>query len=149
MATIFFDLDGTLADLYGVPGWLSMLEAEDETPYAIAKPLLNLSTLARYINKARRNGYDIGIISWTSKGGSDEYNAKVFDAKCAWLGKHLPSVCWDSINIVDYGTPKENFAKSTDDILFDDEAKNRDNWTGIALDVDNIIGVLKMLSYNG
>jgi len=146
MATIFFDMDGTIADLYGVSGWLDSLIAEDTKPYETAKPLVNLSTLARYINKARRNGYNIGIISWTSKGGSDEYNAKVFDAKCAWLGKHLPSVCWDSINIVAYGTPKANFAKSIDDILFDDEEGNRNNWTGKAYNVDKILEILKKIS---
>jgi hypothetical protein len=35
------------------------------------------------------------------------------------------------------------FATSADDILFDDEEKNRINWTGKAFDVDNIIGILK------
>ena len=145
MATIFFDMDGTIADLYGVADWLNYLINEDTTPYVVAKPLVNLSILARYINKARAKGYNIGIISWTSKGGSVDYNSAVFDAKCAWLGKHLPSVVWDSVNIVDYGTPKQNFAKSTDDILFDDEDKNRDNWTGKAYDVKNIIEILKNL----
>ena len=36
--TINFDMDGTIADLYGVKNWLPYLEAEDTTPYAIAKP---------------------------------------------------------------------------------------------------------------
>ena len=36
--TINFDMDGTIADLYGVKNWLSYLEAEDTTPYAIANP---------------------------------------------------------------------------------------------------------------
>ena len=30
--TIWFDMDGTIADLYGVEGWLEMLIAKDETP---------------------------------------------------------------------------------------------------------------------
>ena len=30
--TLVFDMDGTIADLYGVEGWLEMLRAEDETP---------------------------------------------------------------------------------------------------------------------
>ena len=30
--TINFDMDGTLANLYGVENWLEMLEAEDTTP---------------------------------------------------------------------------------------------------------------------
>ena len=45
MCRINFDMDGTIANLYGVENWLEMLMAEDETPYAIAKPLVNLSLL--------------------------------------------------------------------------------------------------------
>jgi 5'(3')-deoxyribonucleotidase len=66
-------------------------------------------------------------------------------AKYAWLSKHLPSVDFDEIHVVPYGTPKQVFAHSDNDILFDDEAKNRENWTGLALDVTDIIGALKAL----
>ena len=142
-ATINFDLDGTLADLYGVENWLPMLRAEDETPYEIAKPLLRLSALAKRLNNLQRNGYNIAIISWLSKSGTEDYNARVTDAKLEWLAKHLPSVVWDRITIVEYGTPKENYCDSPFDILFDDEEQNRENWNGIAFDVDDILGVLK------
>lgn len=64
--TIWFDMDGTIADLYGVDGWLEMLIAEDPTPYAVAKPLVRLSTLARKLNELQRKGYKIGVISWLS-----------------------------------------------------------------------------------
>ena len=33
---IVFDMDGTIADLYGVNGWLEMLNAENPKPYEIA-----------------------------------------------------------------------------------------------------------------
>ena len=39
--TINFDLDGTIADLYGVENWLPMLVAHDETPYIIAKHIVD------------------------------------------------------------------------------------------------------------
>lgn len=42
MATIFFDMDGTLADFYGVENWLEYLNAEDTLPYEVAKPLHNM-----------------------------------------------------------------------------------------------------------
>ena len=141
--TINFDMDGTIADLYGVENWLEMLIAEDTTPYAEALPLLRLSALARKLNALQRNGYDLAIISWLSKSGSDAYNEAVTAVKMAWLAKHLPSVTWDRITIVPYGTPKQNFCENPLDILFDDEAKNRDNWTGRAYDVQNIMEILK------
>lgn len=140
--TINFDMDGTIANLYGVEGWLAMLEAEDTTPYAEAMPLLRLSTLARRLNALQKNGYRLAIISWLSKSGTDAYNAEVTEAKLDWLAEHLPSVRWDEIIIVPYGTPKETFCRTAEDVLFDDEERNRNNWTGKAYNVENILGVL-------
>ena len=141
--TINFDMDGTIADLYGVENWLDYLIAEDTTPYAEAEPLLRLCSLARVLNRLQRNGYNLAVISWLSKSGTDEYNAEVEAVKRAWLAKHLPSVKWDAIHIVSYGTPKQNFCGNPLDILFDDEARNRENWTGRAYDVNNIMEILK------
>ena len=141
--TINFDMDGTIADLYGVDNWLDYLIAENTRPYAIAKPLVNLSALARKLNALQRMGYNLAVISWLSKSGSTEYNEAVTAVKMAWLAKHLPSVHWDRVTIVPYGTPKENFCFSPMDILFDDEERNRNNWTGRAYDVQNIMEILR------
>lgn len=144
--TIWFDMDGTIADLYGVEGWLDYLVAKDALPYEIAKPLLRLSALARTLNKLKAKGYKIGIISWLAKNSTAEYDELVADAKEKWLRNHLASVLFDEINIVAYGTPKQTFAKSDSDILFDDEKPNRDAWTGVAFDADKIMEVLKGLA---
>lgn len=144
--TIWFDMDGTMADLYGVENWLPMLIASDPAPYMLAKPLLRLSTLAYMLNRLQKMGYRLGVISWLAKNGTPAYGADVTATKLAWLAKHLPSVHWDEINIVPYGTPKQIFCGSPADILFDDEQPNRDKWSGNAYDVDNIIGVLKSLT---
>lgn len=141
--TINFDMDGTIADLYGVENWLDYLIAGDVFPYENAEPLLRLSALARRLNNLQKNGYNLAVISWLSKSGTDEYNAEVEAVKRAWLKKHLPSVKWDAIHIVSYGTPKQNFCGNPLDILFDDEAKNRENWTGRAYDVNDILATLE------
>ncbi len=141
--TINFDMDGTIADLYGVENWLEYLLAEDTTPYAVATPLVRLATLARRLNTLQRNGYNLAVISWLSKSGSDEYNKAVTEVKLDWLKKHLPSVEWDRITIVPYGTPKQNFCENPLDILFDDEERNRNNWTGRAYGVENILEILR------
>ena len=143
--TINFDMDGTIADLYGVDNWLEMLIAEDTTPYAEAAPLLRLCSLARVLNRLQRNGYELAVISWLSKSGSPAYNEAVTAVKKAWLAKHLPSVQWDRVTIVPYGTPKEQYCRTFADVLFDDEAKNRENWIGRAYDVQNILDTLKAL----
>lgn len=142
---ICFDMDGTIADLYGVDNWLEKLIAYDESPYLFAKTLLNMSVLARMLNKLQKNGYEIGIISWLSKNSTSNYNERVTAAKQAWLKRHLKSVQFDFITIVDYGTDKNIVRMNDNDILFDDELKNRENWGGIAYDVNNIIEILKNL----
>ena len=141
--TINFDMDGTIADLYANPNWLPLLRAFDPTPYATAKPLLRLCDLARKLNTLQRNGYRIAVISWLSKESTAEYDRAVTNAKLEWLAKHLPSVNWDEITIVPYGTPKENFCHNPLDILFDDEERNRNNWTGRAYGVENILEILR------
>ena len=143
---INFDMDGTIANLYGVDGWLEMLIAKDPTPYAIAKPLVNLSRLARWLNKIQRMGVEIGVISWLSKTSNSEYDELVTNAKREWLAKHLPSVNWDNVEIVPYGTPKENYCLSENDILFDDEEPNRNNWKGQAFTELEIFTTLKAVS---
>lgn len=139
---INFDLDGTLADLYGVDNWLDYLVNKDTTPYEIAKPLVNLSSLARVLNRLQRNGYRVCVISWLAKNSTKEYDKAATLAKLGWLAKHLPSVKWDEINIVAYGTPKQTLGCG---ILFDDEEPNRTAWNGVAYDVNNIIEILKNL----
>jgi hypothetical protein len=143
--TINFDMDGTIADLYGVENWLPMLIAEDTTPYAEAKPMVNFSALARQLNKAQRNGHKIAVISWTSKNGSPAYNEAVAEVKKAWLAKHLPSVKWDAVNVIPYGTPKQTLCGNAEDVLFDDEEPNRTAWTGKAYGVADLLTTLKAI----
>lgn len=143
--TIFFDMDGTLADLYGVKNWLDYLRAENAFPYENAKPLLRLATLARILNRLSKNGYKIEILSWLAKNATPEYNEAVTEAKMKWLKNHLPSVRFDKINIVSYGICKDTFRHSEMDILFDDEKRNRNEWGGVSFDVENIIEILKGL----
>lgn len=142
MKKIYFDMDGTIANLYNVDGWLEYLINRDTTPYEVAQPMVNFSTLARLLHKLQRNGYTIGIISWTAKNSTEEYNERVAQAKRQWLAKHLPSVSFDEIHIVEYGTPKSTCGKG---ILFDDEERNRLEWNGTAYNVNNILEVLRNL----
>ena len=143
---IYFDMDGTIANLYGVENWLEMLVNEDSTPYAIAKPLVRLCTLARLLNKLQKEGWHIGVVSWLSKNGSDEYNEDVTNAKIEWLNKHMASVKWNEIKIVKYGTPKEKIVNKPMGILFDDEEQNRKNWKGVAYDERKLLEVLKAVA---
>lgn len=142
---IWFDMDGTIADLYGVDGWLDMLINKDATPYAIAKPLVNLSALARLMHKAQRNGFEICIVSALAKNSTADYDEKVKAAKMEWLKKHLASVRFDEIRFVPY-TFTKNDVNSGSDILFDDEERHLTAWTGTAIHATKILETLKAVA---
>ena len=139
---IYFDMDGTIVNLYGVDGWLDCIINEYTKPYREAKALVNMRQLGRELNRLKQNGYTIGIISWLAKGATDEYNRRVVQAKRNWLAKHLSAVQFDEVHIVEYGTPKYTLGNG---ILFDDEEPNRANWIGKAYDVNDIIETLKAI----
>ena len=81
-------------------------------------------------------------MSWLSKGSTPQYDEAVRKAKIKWLRTHLKSVRFDTIDIITYGEPKQN---GRNGILFDDEAKNRENWNGFAADETMVFEVLKTL----
>jgi len=140
---IWFDMDGTIADLYGVTDWLPMLRAYDPTPYAIAKPLVSLSRLARALNRLQAMGHEIGVISWLSRESTAEYDEMVTSAKRFWLQHHMPSVHWDTIHIVEYGRNKWEIAQ--EGIIFDDDLRVRSTWDGEAHTPDEIFNILNNL----
>lgn len=143
-----FDMDGTIADFYGVEGWLDALRSFSARPYAEAAPLMNFSALARQLNAAQRKGAKLVIISWCSKTSTPEFDMVVEIIKRRWLTEHLPSVRWDEIKVVPYGTNKAEVCgvDGEDFFLFDDEERNRDEWEeldGLAFNPSDITEILK------
>lgn len=149
--TIWFDLDGTLANLYAVEGWLDMLRSHDPTPYLKAEPMLHFSSFARQLNALQRKGAKLGIISWLSKNSNESFDNAVMEEKLQWLKKHLSSVAWDEIHIVPYGTNKAASCgvNNSNFILFDDEEQNRKTWEkfgGFSYSPTEITMTLSMLN---
>lgn len=124
--TIYFDMDGTLANFYAVKGWLESLNEYDARPYREAQPMFDPDQMRELIEAAKERGYRIGIISWLSKTSTPEFDKEVRKAKREWLEKFFPYA--EEIHIVKYGTKKYRFAKTKEDILFDDEARNINEW---------------------
>lgn len=142
---IYFDMDGTIADLYGVDNWLDSLINEHTKPYRVARPLVDMCRLGRELNRLKECGYVIGVVSWLSKCGTADYNTRVIKTKIEWLNRHLGAVQFDEVHIVEYGTVKSQVVKYPQGILFDDEVGNRKEWAkeGLAFDVNNIIHILE------
>lgn len=149
MSTIYFDMDGTIANFYGVENWLEYLQEENTFPYDNAETLLHFATLARMLNKIQKKGFHLGICSWLAKDSSLDYEIAVTYSKLKWIEKHLPSVSFDEIRIIKYGTPKHEIC-SDYGFLFDDEEKNRKEWErsgkGLAFNEKEIFKILKLLS---
>lgn len=144
---IYLDMDGTFADLYAVEGWLPMLENHIATPYAKAKPMVHMATMARYINALRKQGVKVCVLSWLAKGATDAYDAEVAEVKRKWLAKHLPSVEFDELHFLAYGTPKYTVAEGIC-FLVDDEERNRREWVnngGIAVDADCLFDLFRLI----
>ena len=65
--TVYFDMDGTIADLYGAKDWLPRLRAYDAKIYAEARPLCNMNTLARKRGNQSFAPYRSAIVPSISK----------------------------------------------------------------------------------
>lgn len=144
---IVFDMDGTIADLYGVKGWLEMLENENPLPYEIARPMYDMVELVEILNELKKIGYIIAITSWLAKGASKEYDNAVRMAKRNWLDNfQFP---YDELHFVKYGTTKANCTRKFGgfQILVDDNKKVRNGWNlGSTINAnENIIDHLKKL----
>lgn len=144
---IVFDMDGTIADLYGVNGWLDMLNAENPMPYEIAKPMYDMVELAEILNELKEIGYIIAVTTWLAMGSTREYDRQVRLAKLAWLEKY--NFPYDEIHLVKYGTTKANCTRKLGgyQILVDDNEKVRNGWNlGTTINANkNIIEQLRML----
>lgn len=144
MPAIYFDMDGTLVDFYGVDGWLNYIHNEDTTPYDCAVPLIDTSYLSILLSQLKNTGYTLGIISWSAKNGTKEYNKAVRASKLKWIKKYFGSL-FDEFHVVKYGTRKDSVAKIKDGILFDDDANVRAKWRGTAYDATDILTEINRL----
>lgn len=137
---LVFDMDGTIADFYGVDGWLDSLHAEDPHPYKVARPLYDKDTLNVVLMELKAKGWRIVVTSWLAKGSTPAYDCKVRTAKKEWLkGQDFP---YDEIHLVKYGTTKANCTRRHGgyQVLVDDNATVRKGWKlGNTIDANNNI----------
>ena len=148
---LVWDMDGTIADLYGVENWLPMLRAYDPTPYQVAKPLWDMEELTRLIRLAQAKGIENLVVTWLSKDSTPEYDKQVRNAKREWLKAN--GFPYDHFHGVKYGATKADsvrkyLGKDESAILFDDNAKVRAGWNlGMAVNPTtcDILEVLRSL----
>lgn len=127
-----FDMDGTIADLYAVNGWLEQLRAYNPNPYRVAEPMWDMVELTNAIQAIQEIGVKIVIITWASKDSTREYDMAVRQAKLDWLEEM--GFPYDFFHCVKYGTTKANTIRRYMEIeetaiLIDDNEKVRNGWS--------------------
>lgn len=146
---LVFDMDGTIADFYGVDGWFESILAQDVKPYAQAKPLVDMDVLNTVLEALKGFGWVIAVTSWLAKTSTNEYDARVKEAKIDWLTRYGFPV--DVLNIVPYGTDKSSVTADLGgvQILFDDEEPNLKAWrNGSAVNAKTDIIKFLLMLYN-
>lgn len=125
---LVFDMDGTIANFYGVKGWLEYLQNEDTTPYVKAEPIYNMIYLNKIIEMLKADGWKIAVTTWLAKDSTKAYDDEVRKAKLDWLERY--NFDYDEIHLVKYGTTKANCTRNKAEyqILVDDNEKVRNGW---------------------
>ena len=149
MKVLVFDMDGTIANLYGVDGWLDYLMAEDTRPYTEARPFYDMFAMMEVLNELKNDGWRVVVTTWLAKNATKEYNKAVRKAKLEWLERF--GFPYDELHIVKYGTTKADCTRKLGghQILIDDNAKVRNGWTlGATFDAnENVYEFLKNLRF--
>ena len=145
--TLVFDMDGTIANLYGVENWLEDLRNFNARPYIVAEPMYDMNELRTVLELLKLQGWTVAITSWLSMESTKEYDKLVRQAKKEWLEKY--NFPFDEIHLVAYGTTKANCTRKNGgyQILVDDNEKVRKGWNlGGTIDAtENILEELKKL----
>lgn len=126
--TLVFDMDGTIANLYGVDGWLEDLRNENARPYRVAEPMYDMEVLAMLLNVLKARGWRIVVTTWLAKGSTKAYDQMVRVEKREWLARY--NFPYDEIHLVKYGTTKANCTRKLGgyQIIVDDNAQVRKGW---------------------
>ena len=126
--TLVFDMDGTIADLYKVNGWLEDLRNNNPRPYNEAEPMYDMEVLVAVLLALKNFGWKIVVTSWLAKESTKAYDKKVREAKKEWLAKY--NFPYDEIHLVKYGTTKANCTRKNGgfQILVDDNEEVRKGW---------------------
>lgn len=134
MMRVWFDMDGTLADLYNEEQWLEKILNNNAEPFVNAKAMVKEEVLKDLV----KEGCILGIITWTPKNANKEFCKEVKRAKVEWLKRNYPNIKFDTIHCIKYGINKWYYRETNLDILVDDEQGNLNRWRGKAINAKEL-----------
>lgn len=125
--TIYFDLDGTIFDLYNEEDWLNKLLTETKGLFQNLKTMFPKNEIHKVFNLLKENGYNLEVITWTPKNVSQEY-IKIVEKEKEISLKEFHQI--SKIHCLAYGTPKQKapIKKSKEMILVDDNLEVAEMW---------------------
>jgi len=146
----WFDMDGTLYDLYKIPNWLERLRNYDITVYGEEHQVISRGLqVVRYIegikydyalkDNLKNIEIDLGTITWGSKVANYSFNMQTALTKRSWLiACGMDELAKHNYYCLPYGIPKHEVAQwhdykistkqTTLHILFDDNKEIRAEW---------------------
>jgi hypothetical protein len=126
--TLVFDMDGTIANFYGVNGWLEDIRSNNPRPYIVTEPMYDTDVLNAILKLLKAQGWKIVITSWLAKGSDKTFDEMTRNAKREWLARY--DFPFDEIHLVKYGTTKANCTRKIGgyQILVDDNEQVRKGW---------------------
>ena len=135
---LVFDMDGTIADLYGFNNWLEKLREYNPQPYLEANPIYDMDILNGLLVSLKEYGWSVVVTSWLSKESTKEFSKATREAKMDWLDRY--DFPYDEVHLVKYGTTKADCTRKYKgmQILIDDNEKVRAGWSlGLSFDANN------------
>lgn len=104
---IWFDMDGTIYDLYGQENWLEKVRNKDSRVFYTGSPLQPVERLMQALKALKDNGWHIGVITWAPKGvdSGDPFFEDVAMMKQGWLAKYYPDLL-QNFYCIPYGEDK-------------------------------------------
>lgn len=132
MIKIFFDMDGTIANLYQKRGWLESIMDEQEGLFQNLEPMFTRADWVSFEASLSRifNGqYELGIITWTPMNVTSEYCQIVEQEKRNWVLENLPK-CFTEFHALPFGVPKQyaDTKRAETMILVDDNMEVLSIW---------------------
>lgn len=129
---IWFDMDGTIYNLYNIPGWLDALRNNEMDIFSLddmaRKSLPRIREAVRALIDA---GWEVGVITWAPM--HIEACTPAFDdcwlEKKNWINRNFPELA-NNFKCVEYGDPKQDWVEDDSilNILVDDNKLVREAW---------------------
>lgn len=130
---IYFDLDGTLFNLYGKENWLEKLQNEDPTVFeggGMTRGFMpNIdNNFFDVVSDLLDKGVEFEVITWLPMNASPEYELACELVKRKWVKENLPFI--SKVTCLSYGIPKQNAIskRASQMFLIDDNMEICEMW---------------------